>query len=65
MKRYEIFYKANFIIKGVRGGLVVEGRTPEREVKGLIFIRVVSLSKKHLPPKSGNTKEVVATPRHD
>ena len=32
MKRNELFYKAKLIIIGMRGGLMVERRTPERDV---------------------------------
>ena len=54
---------------GRRGGLVLERRTPEREVGGSSptrVNRVVSLSKAHLLPKStDNIQEVVAPSQHD
>ena len=50
---------------GRHSGLVVERRTPEREVGSSILTRV-SLSKIHLPPKSlSSTQEAVAPSRHD
>ena len=56
-------------IRWRRGGLVLERRTPEREVGGFdphSERRVLSLSKIHSPPKStGNTKVSVAPSRHD
>ena len=53
-------------IHGRRGGIVVERRTPEREVDPQSGSRVVSLSKIHLLPKSTcNTQEAVAPSQHD
>ena len=43
MKRNEIFYKAKFIIIEMRGGLVVERWTSERDVRGSIFTQVAVL----------------------
>ena len=43
MKRNEILYKAKFIIIGMRGGLVVERQTPERDVRGSIFTQIAVL----------------------
>ena len=52
-----------------RGGLVVERRTPERDVGGSILIQVAILCPLaiyiHLPKSTGNTLEAVAPTRHD
>ena len=59
--------QATFALWEARG-LVVDRRTPEREVGGFDphSGRRVSLSKIHLLPKStGNTLEAVAPSRHD
>ena len=68
---YVSLYKSHLkkeILFRRRSGLVVERRTPELEVRGLILTQVAVLSKIHLPPNStctGNTQEVVAHSRHD
>ena len=57
----------SIIVEGERGGLVVEPRTAEQEVRFDTYLcRVVSLSKTHLLPNStGNTQAKVAPSRHD
>ena len=54
---------------GRRRGLVVERRTPEREVGGSILTQVAVLCPLagyiYLPKSTGNTQEVVAPSQHD
>ena len=55
--------------KGRHGGLVVEHRTPEREVGGSILTQVSVLCLLarfiYLPKSTGNTQGEVAPSRHD
>ena len=53
---------------GERGGLVVEPRTPEREVGGSIptsAVCVLGQRRIYSPKSTGNTQEAITPSRHD
>ena len=59
----------NYLTSRRRRGIVVERRTPEREVGGSILTQVAMLCPWaryiYLPKSTGNTQEAVAPSQHD